>query len=96
MDEDAAGGQGEDGGFGDAGVGAAEPEDGGLLALGEGGEEVRLGGFGVFDPFLVGLEGLSEGVCDKGGEGRLAVGGDGKQWGLAGEWNGGRADPFGF
>jgi hypothetical protein len=40
VDEDVAGFETEDGGFGDAGVGAADPEDFGGLAFGEGGEEV--------------------------------------------------------
>jgi len=56
MDEDIAGLEAEDGCFGDAGVGAADPEDFGRLAFGEGGEEV-----GVFfgdggGPGFVGLE----------------------------------------
>jgi len=52
--------QAEEGGFGGAGVGAAEPEDLGGLAFGAGGEEVGvlLGGGG--GPALVGLKG--EGV----------------------------------
>ncbi len=38
--EDGAGGEVQERGFGDAGVGAAEPEDLGVLAFCEGGEEV--------------------------------------------------------
>lgn len=41
--EDVPGLQTQHGGFGDARVGAADPEDLGLLALGEGGEEVGFG-----------------------------------------------------
>lgn len=61
--EDVAGLQAEDGGFGAAGVGAADPEDFGMLARGEFGEEkgVFFDGFG--GPFVVLLEGLLEGVC---------------------------------
>ena len=47
VDEDVAGLAGADCGFGDAGVGAADPEEVGGLAGCEGGEEV--GGFGFFE-----------------------------------------------
>lgn len=63
VDEDVAGLHAEDGGFGDAGVGAADPEDLRLLALGEGGEEVGVGGGGRFGPLLVLAQGQFEGVC---------------------------------
>lgn len=55
--EDVAGLHAQHGGFGDAGVGAADPEDLGLLALGEGGEEVGFGGRGGFGPLLVLVQG---------------------------------------
>lgn len=54
--EDIAGLEAEDGGFGFAGVRAAEPEDLGGLAFGEGGEEVGVGGGGGGGPFVVVLE----------------------------------------
>lgn len=62
VDEDIAGLEAEDGGFGDAGVGAADPEDLGGLAVGEGGEEgwVLLAGF--LGPGFVLGEGEGEGV----------------------------------
>ena len=64
VDEDVAGVEAEEGGFGDAGVGAAEPEDLGLLALGEGGEEVGLVLGGCLGPFFVVLERELEGICE--------------------------------
>ncbi len=70
VDEDVARLEAEDGGFGDAGVGAADPEDLGGLALGEGGEEVGFGLGEGLGPFFVLLQGEFEGVC--GGEGGLA------------------------
>jgi len=62
VDEDVAGLQAQEGGFGDAGVGAADPEDLGLLAGGEGGEEVGVGFGGGAGPLLVLVEGFGEGV----------------------------------
>lgn len=64
--EDVARVEAEEGGLGDAGVGAAEPEDLRLLALREGGEEVGLGLGGRLGPFLVVLEGDLEGICEVG------------------------------
>lgn len=61
--EDVARLEAEDGGFGDAGVGAADPEDLGLLAGREGGEEVGLVVGGCLGPLLVLVEGEFEGVC---------------------------------
>lgn len=61
--EDVAWLQAQHGGFGDARVGAADPEDLGLLAGGEGGEEVRGGFGGCVRPLLVLVEGEFEGVC---------------------------------
>lgn len=90
VDEDVAGPEAEDGGFGDAGVGAAEPEDRGLLARGEGGEEVRVGVGGGLGPLLVLAQGELEGVCwgaKKEGEGRVSGGGSsfsGEIWGREG------------
>ncbi len=70
MDEDVAGEEVEDCGFGDAGVGAAEPEDLGGLAGGEGGEEGGVGVGGCVGPFFVLVEGVGEGVCrGEGGSG---------------------------
>ena len=68
VDEDVTGLEAEDGGFGDAGVGAAEPEDGGVLGLSEGGEEGGVDGGGVVRPGGVGGEGVGEGGGG-GGEG---------------------------
>jgi len=62
VDEDVSRLEAKDGGFGDAGVGAADPEDLGGLALGEGGEEVGLFGGGVLGPGFVLGEGEGEGV----------------------------------
>lgn len=64
--EDVARLEAEDGGFGDAGVGAADPEDLGGLALGEGGEEVGFGFGEGLGPFFVLVEGVFEGVCGGG------------------------------
>lgn len=61
--EDGAGGLREEDGFRDARVGAAEPEDGGGLALREVGEEVGVFGVGFLGPGFVGLEDGVEGVC---------------------------------
>ncbi len=60
VDEDVTRLEAQDGGFGHAGVGAAEPEDFRVLACGEGGEEVgvRLGGLG--GPLFVLVEGEGE------------------------------------
>ncbi len=66
VDEDVARLEAEDGGFGDAGVGAADPEDLGGLALGEGGEEVGFGLGEGLGPFFVLLQGEFEGVCGGG------------------------------
>lgn len=62
MHEDVAGLEAQHGGFGEAGVGAADPEDLRGLAGGEGGEEggVLLGGGA--GPVFVFLEGELEGV----------------------------------
>ena len=46
----------EEGGFGGAGVGAAEPEDGGVLGFGEGGEEVGFCFGGAVGPGFVAFE----------------------------------------
>ena len=54
--EDIAGLEAEDGGLGFARIGAAEPEDLGRLAFGEGGEEFGVGVGGFFGPFVVVLE----------------------------------------
>ncbi len=70
VDEDFAGLEAQDRGLGDAGVGAAEPEDLRVLGVGEGGEEFGvLAGAGGGPGFVL-LEGLLEGVgvC-AGGEG---------------------------
>lgn len=69
VDEDVAGLEAEDGGFGDAGVGAADPEDLRVLARGEGGEEGGVGGGGGLGPLFVLVEGEFEGVCGVGGGG---------------------------
>jgi len=71
VDEDVAGLEARDGGFGDAGVGAAEPEDFGGLAFGEGGEEGGVGFVGVGAPGFVAGEEALECVC----RGRLVEGG---------------------
>ena len=63
--EDVAGLAAADGCLRDAGVGAADPEDLGGLALCEGGEEVGLGGGGRFGPFLVLVQDLFEVVCEE-------------------------------
>ena len=60
--EDVARLEAEHGGFGDARVGAAEPEDGWVLAGGEGGEEVGVVVGGCLGPLLVLVEGYVEGV----------------------------------
>jgi len=63
--EDVAGLEAEDGGLRDAGVGAADPEDLGRLALTAFGKEVGVFLGRLLGPTLVGLEGLFErGVCD--------------------------------
>ena len=62
VDEDVAGPEAEDGGLGDAGVRAADPEDLGLLAGGEGGEEVGVVGGGGLGPLFVLAQGEFEGV----------------------------------
>ncbi len=80
--EDVARLEAQEGGFGDAGVGAAEPEDGGVLAFREGGEEVRVVGGGGLGPVLVVFEGLVEGVW-RGRKGCLLA--------VLGVWGGGRA-----
>ena len=67
VDEDVAGPEAKHGGFGDAGVGAADPEDLGLLAGGEGGEEVWGSDGGLLGPLLVFGNGGVEGVCDGSG-----------------------------
>ena len=72
VDEDVAGLEAEDGGFGDAGVGAADPEDLGVLAVGEGGEEVWVFRGGFLGPGFVLVEREGEGVCVVGG-GRVLV-----------------------
>ena len=61
--EDVAGQPAEDGRLGHTRVGAAEPEDAGGLALGERGEEIRVGVADVGRPFLVGGEVLFESVA---------------------------------
>ena len=74
--KDVTGLQAQDRSFGDAAVRAADPEDLGGLALGEGGEEVGVFGVGFLRPLLVlAQQGGGEGVCGggKGGEG-LALG----------------------
>lgn len=65
--EDVARLEAQHGGFRDAGVGAADPEDLRVLAGGEGGEEVRVGGGGGLGPLFVLVEGEFEGVCGVGG-----------------------------
>ena len=62
VDEDVARLGGEEGGFGAAAVGAAEPEGGGALALGAFGEEVRVGGLGFGGEVAVLGEEAVEGV----------------------------------
>lgn len=72
--EDVAGFEAEDGGLGLTGVGAAEPEDLGRLAFGEGWEEVWVVLGCVRGPFLVVLKALLERVVC--GEGGMLVGRD--------------------
>lgn len=60
MHEDVAGLQAQEGRFGDPAVGAAEPEDGGVLAFGAGGEEVWVRVRGGLGPVLVAGEVLGE------------------------------------
>ena len=60
--EDGTRGKVEDGGFGDARVGAAEPEDLGVLAGGHCFEEFGVLGGGLVGPCFVGFEGLGEGI----------------------------------
>lgn len=64
--KDVAGLQAEHGGFGDTRVGAADPENLGLLAGCEGGEEGGVGVSGFLGPLFVLVEGEGEFVC--GGE----------------------------
>lgn len=71
--EDIAGLEAEDGGLGDAGVGAADPEDLGLLARGEGGEEVRLVVGCCLGPLFVLLQGELESICEGANSVLLAV-----------------------
>lgn len=62
--------------FGHAGVGAAEPEDGRVLACGEGGEEVWVGVGGCLGPLFVLVEGGVEGgvgCCGEGARGRISL-----------------------
>lgn len=66
--EDVAGLEAEDGGLGDAGVGAADPEDLGLLARCEGGEEVGVVVGGGLGPLLVLVEAGFEVICGWAGE----------------------------
>lgn len=61
VDEDLARVGAAEGGFGHAGVGAAEPEDAGGLALGTAGEEVGVALGGLGGPFFVLGEGFGEG-----------------------------------
>ena len=63
VDEDVAGFEAEDGGFRDAGVGAADPEDLRLLAGSEGGEEVGLVVGCCLGPLFVLVEGEFEVIC---------------------------------
>lgn len=63
VNEDFAGLDAAEGGFGAARVRAAEPEEGRRLAFGEGGEKVGVGFAGFLTPFLVGGEDFVEGVC---------------------------------
>ena len=65
--EDIAGVEAEDGGFRHTGVGAANPEDRGVLAFGEGGEEVGFLRFDAFSPCFVVGEGVGKGVCRREG-----------------------------
>lgn len=58
--EDVAGLEAQDRRLGDPAVGAAEPEDGGLLAFGAGGEEVGVRVGGVLGPVFVAGEVLGE------------------------------------
>jgi len=60
--EDVAGLETEDGGFGDTGVGAAEPEDTGRLSLRECWEEFRILMILVSCPCGVGAQGILKGV----------------------------------
>ena len=53
MHEDVAWFEAQDGGFGNAGVGAADPEDLGVLAAGEGGEEGGVFVAGFVGPVFV-------------------------------------------
>lgn len=66
--EDVAGLETQDGGLGDAGVGAAEPEDGWMLAGCEGGEEIGMVVGGCVGPLSVLLQGAGQAVggCDMG------------------------------
>lgn len=67
--EHVAGFAAQEGGLGHARVRAADPEDGGGLAFGEGGEELRVGGWEGGRPGFVGVQVLGEGV----GEGVFVV-----------------------
>ena len=67
--EDVAGLQAEQGRLGDARVGAADPEDLGLLARGEGGEEARVRVGGRLGPLLVLVQAVLEVICGRGGGG---------------------------
>lgn len=94
--EDVARVEAEDGGFGDARVGAAEPEDGRVLPFGEGGEEVGFVVAGRLHPRFVVGERFGEEVC--GGRGRVSwwdevegvvEGGGWRGGGSAASWFGG-------
>ena len=65
VNEDISRLEAEDGSFGDARVGAANPEDLGGLAFGESGEEVRAFGGGFLRPFFILGEGAGEEVWVK-------------------------------
>jgi len=62
VDEDGARREVQESGLGNPGVGAAEPEDGGGLALGEFGQEVGVVGVGLLGPGFVGGKSVVEGI----------------------------------
>ena len=73
QDEDLAGLLAQDGGLGDTGVAAADPQDVGRLALGAVLEELGVFGGDVLGPDLVGLQGGGEFVVWREWKGQLGI-----------------------